>query len=65
MRRWGWLALALIWTLAACSSAKLIDRDQAVVTCRQAGYLGAVLDAGTWYCFKDRLGAPPVVPAKP
>jgi hypothetical protein len=49
--------------LAACSTT---TRDQATFTCRQAGYLGAVEDAGTWYCFRDRLGAPPVVvPAKP
>jgi hypothetical protein len=60
MRRWGWLALAL--TLSACSTTA---RDQAVTGCRQAGYLGAVEDAGTWYCFKDRLGVPHVVPAKP
>jgi hypothetical protein len=59
MRRWGWLALAL--ALSACSSA----HNQATFTCRQAGFLGAVEDAGTWYCYRDRLGAPPVVPAKP
>jgi hypothetical protein len=61
MRRWGWLALAL--ALAACSNTV---REQAAFSCRQAGYFGAVEDAGTWYCFRDRLGAPPVVvPAKP
>jgi hypothetical protein len=62
MRRWRWLGLLL--TLAACSHTT--SREYAVDTCRRAGYLGAVEDAGSWYCFKDRLGAPPVVvPAKP
>jgi hypothetical protein len=60
MRRWGWLALAL--ALSACSSA---THDQATITCRQAGFLGAVEDAGTWYCYRDRLGVPQIVPAKP
>jgi hypothetical protein len=60
MRRWGW-ALVLAGVLAACSVS---TREHAIATCRQAGYLGAVEDAGLWYCFKDRLGPPPVVPAK-
>jgi hypothetical protein len=60
MRRWGWLVLALAG--AACASA---GHDQAVFQCRQAGYLGAVEDAGTWYCWRDRLGVPQIVPAKP
>jgi hypothetical protein len=63
MRRWALVWFVLIWTLVACSSRQSLDRDRAVFTCRQAGYLGAVEDAGTWYCFRDRLGAPPVVPA--
>jgi hypothetical protein len=59
--RFGWLALAL--TLTACGTT---GREQATYSCRQAGYFGAVEDAGIWYCFRDRLGAPPVViPAKP
>jgi hypothetical protein len=61
MRRWGWVGLALAGVLAACSHT---TREHAIATCRQAGYLGAVEDAGLWYCFKDRLGPPPVVPAK-
>jgi hypothetical protein len=61
MKRWGWLVLT--WALVACSSRQSLDRDRAVFTCRQAGYLGAVEDAGAWYCFRDRLGVPPVVPA--
>jgi hypothetical protein len=60
MRRWGWV-LGLAGALAACGTT---GRESAIATCRQAGYLGAVQDAGVWYCFRDQLGAPPVVPAK-
>jgi hypothetical protein len=59
MRR---VVLLIGLALAACSTTA---RDQATFTCRQAGYIGAVEDAGTWYCFRDRLGVPQLVPAKP
>jgi hypothetical protein len=64
MKPWALMWLALILVLGACGSRLLLERDRAIFTCRQAGYLGAVEDAGTWYCFRDRLGVPPVVPAK-
>jgi hypothetical protein len=55
-----WLALAL--AVMGCGNTV---REQATYSCRQAGYFGAVEDAGVWYCFRDRLGVPPVMPSKP
>lgn len=43
-----WLVLLGLALLAGCAHDL---RDQAITSCRQAGYLSAVESAGDWYCY--------------
>ena len=49
--------------LNGCAISEAIDlRQQAITSCRDLGFIGAIKDAGAWYCYGPRLGSPGFTP---
>ena len=55
------VVLFVLVVLAGCA-ANDSARDLAVTSCRNGGFLGAIADAGAWYCYKGPALTLPAAP---